>query len=193
MTHTHKGRLEIICGSMFSGKTEELIRRLRRASYARASVQAFKHAFDTRVGTAHIHAHGGDRLPAAAVSKSHEILELCQAEAHIIGIDEIQFFDAGIVNAVMQLVESGKRVVASGLDLDFRGVPFGPMPELLALADEVVKLRAVCAHCSADAHFTQRLVNGKPARANDPVVLIGAEECYQARCRNCYVLAPANY
>lgn len=176
---------------MFSGKTEELIRRLRRASYARSSVQAFKHAFDTRISTAHIHAHGGDRLPAAPVSSAREILELCQPEATVVGIDEIQFFDMGIIDTVLTLVQSGKRVVASGLDLDFRGVPFGPMPELLARADDVMKLRAVCAHCTSDAHYTQRLVNGKPARVSDPIVLIGAEECYQPRCRSCYVLAPA--
>lgn len=188
MTHTHKGRLEIICGSMFSGKTEELIRRLRRASYARSNIQAFKHAFDTRIGTAHIHAHGGDRLPAAAVSSAREIFDLCQTEATVIGIDEIQFFDMAIIETVLSFVKSGKRVIASGLDLDFRGVPFGPMPELLARADDVTKLRAVCAHCSADAHYTQRLVNGKPARESDPIVLIGAEECYQPRCRSCYVL-----
>lgn len=180
------GRLEVVCGSMFSGKSEELIRRLRRAEFANRSVQVFKHSFDNRKTINHVHAHNGDTMQAIAAESAEMIKQFLLDDTAIIGIDEVQFFSQDIVNVVYELVEDGRRVIVAGLDLDFRGVPFGPMPALLALADSVTKLQAVCMECGADAHFTQRLVNGNPARSTDPLILVGAQECYQARCRACY-------
>lgn len=186
--NSSKGRLEVICGSMFSGKSEELIRRLRRAEFAQFTVQVFKPRIDNRTTLDHIHAHSGDKLAACPVEKADELLTLIKKETKVIGIDEVQFLDKNIIEMILSLIEAGKRVIVAGLDLDFRGIPFGCMPALLAIADEVVKLKAVCMHCGNDAHFTQRLVNGEPAKFNDPLIVIGAQECYQARCRNCYAI-----
>lgn len=180
------GRLEVVCGSMFSGKSEELIRRLRRAQLAQLNVQVFKHSFDNRKTTKHIHAHSGDKLSAIAAASHEELLSFVLETTQVIGIDEVQFFSPEIVSAAYELVQHGKRVIVAGLDLDFRGIPFGPMPALMALADSVDKLNAVCMECGDDAHFTQRLVNGNPAKFSDPLIMIGAQECYQARCRACY-------
>lgn len=185
MIHT-KGKLEVICGSMFSGKSEELIRRLRRAQIAQLEVQVFKPSIDNRTTTEYIHAHSGDKLKAIAVEHADQLAEFVLSSTKVIGIDEVQFFDMGIVSVIHDLVQRGKQVVVGGLDLDFRGIPFGPMPTLLAIADTVTKLKAVCMQCQDDAHFTQRLVNGKPAKISDPLIVIGAQECYQARCRDCY-------
>lgn len=190
MTHT-KGKLEVICGSMFSGKSEELIRRLRRAQIAQLEVQVFKPSIDNRTTTEYIHAHNGDKLKAIAVDQAEHIEQFMLNSTKVIGIDEVQFFDTTIINVVHALVKQGKHIIAGGLDLDFRGIPFGPMPTLLALADTVTKLKAVCMQCQDDAHFTQRLVNGKPAKMSDPLIVIGAQECYQARCRSCYSIDKA--
>lgn len=188
-TKTKKGQLEVICGSMFSGKSEEMIRRLRRAEIAKRNIMVFKHSLDTRQTIEYVISHNGNKIKAFAVSKAAEIADLTDLETiDIIGIDEVQFFSTEIVNTICQLVEYGKRVIVAGLDLDFRGMPFGSMPHLLAIADSVTKLNAVCIQCGDSAHFSQRLINNQPARFDDPIVFVGAEEFYQARCRNCFVL-----
>jgi len=190
MKMNHVGRLEVICGSMFSGKSEELIRRLRRAEFARFSIQVFKHQLDERLTADHVHAHSGGKISAVPVASSAQMAAMVVQETQIIGIDEIQFFDLDIVSLITTLIDEKKRVIVAGLDLDFRMVPFGCMPALMAIADEVIKLKAVCLVCGDDARFTQRLVNGKPACVRDPLIVIGAQECYQARCRSCYQLIP---
>lgn len=183
----HTGRLEVICGSMFSGKSEELIRRLRRAEFARLVVQVFKHSLDgERSSINHLHAHSGATIASYAVSSADAILQSLAQGVQVVGIDEIQFFDNDIISVVLMLIDQGKRVIVAGLDVDFRTYPFGSMPALMAIADDVLKLKAVCMVCGDDARFTQRLVNGRPAHKNDPIVLIGAQECYQARCRQCH-------
>jgi thymidine kinase len=186
MMHSKNGRLEVICGSMFSGKTEELIRRLRRAELAQQKTHIFKPAIDTRRDALTINSHNGSMLPAFLVHDSSIVLTTPLTPAAVVGIDEVQFFDERIVDAILILVEKGHRVIVAGLDLDFRGIPFGCVPQLLALADSITKLNAVCIACGADAHFTQRLINGKPARFDEPIFLLGVEDCYQARCRGCY-------
>lgn len=186
MAKLTRGKLEVICGSMFSGKTEELIRRMRRAQYAQLKTQVFKHSLDNRITTENIHSHSGDKVAAIAIDTATGLKDLVLPDVHIIGIDEVQFFSIELVSVIQSLLEQGKHIIAAGLDLDFRGVPFGCIPPLLALADTITKLQAVCIQCGDDAHFTQRLVNGKPAKFTDPVILVGAEECYQARCRECY-------
>jgi thymidine kinase len=180
------GSLTVITGSMFSGKTEELIRRLRRALYARRSVQAFKHALETRSDLTEIRTHNGIPHEAIAVSSSGELLERVEATTDIVAVEEAQFFDEGIVDVCRRLADSGFEVIVAGLDMDFRGTPFGPMPILLAEADEVVKLRAICARCGRDASRSQRLIDGKPAPASAPTILVGAQESYEARCRHCH-------
>ena len=182
------GSLEIICGSMFSGKSDELIRRLRRCEYAKLQVQVFKHNLDTRVTIEHVRAHNGSMIKATPVANAELLLNYIAQDTEIIGIDEIQFFDKNIIEVILKLVKEGKRVIAAGLDLDFRGIPFGPIPVLMAVADKVTKLKAICMRCGQDSHFTQRLVNNKPAKFNDPIVLIGAEDCYESRCRQCYII-----
>jgi len=183
---TGHGKCEVICGSMFSGKSEELIRRLRRAEYAQQQIQVFKPLIDNRHTLDHIHAHSGQKLSTKAIAQAEQLLELVDANTHTIGIDEVQFFNDTIIAVILELVRQGKRVIVAGLDLDFRGRPFGCMPFLMAIADEVIKLKAVCIVCGDDAHFTQRLVNEKPASVHDPVIVIGAQEYYQARCRDCF-------
>jgi thymidine kinase len=177
------GSLTVITGSMFSGKTEELIRRLRRALYARRSVQVFKHALETRSDFTEIRSHNGVPHEAGAVSTSEELLERIEPETVVVAVEEAQFFDEGIVDACRSLADSGYQLIVAGLDMDFRGRPFGPMPSLLAEADEVVKLRAICAICGRDASRSQRLIDGTPAPASAPTILIGAQETYEARCR----------
>ena len=180
------GSLTVITGSMFSGKTEELIRRLRRALYARQSVQVFKHALDVRSEHTEIRTHNGALHEAVAVSTSDELLERVEQTTDVVAVEEAQFFDAGIVAVCRHLADSGHEVIVAGLDMDFRGRPFGPMPILLAEADEVVKLRAICARCGRDASRSQRLIDGHPAPATAPTILIGAQESYEARCRHCH-------
>lgn len=191
--NNEKGSLEVICGSMFSGKSEELIRRLKRAEYAKLNVLAFKHSFDNRKTTEYVMSHNGSKIKAFATADPKEINNLVHKDVDVVGIDEIQFYPNEIVEIVLNLVDSGKNVIVGGLDLDFRGIPFGPMPALMAFADDVTKLNAVCIICGKDAHHTQRIINNQPARFSDPVILIGAEECYQARCRNCYQIDKRNF
>ncbi len=182
------GWIEVICGSMFSGKTEELIRRVRRAQIARQKVQVFKPTLDTRYHQTAIASHSGAREEAIAVRDSAELRAQLDPEATVIAIDEVQFFDEGIVALCSELADAGKRVICAGLDMDFRGEPFGPVPTLLAIAEQVDKLQAICAVCGGPASRSQRLINGEPAYEDDPVVLVGADEVYQARCRGCHVV-----
>ncbi len=177
------GSIEVICGSMFSGKTEELIRRLRRAVIARQKIQVFKPAIDLRYTDKAIASHNGLQENAIPVNDSAELLAHLDATADVIAIDEVQFFDAGIVDVCNTLADQGKRVICAGLDMDFRGAPFGPIPQLLAIAEHVEKLQAICVVCGAPASRTQRLIAGQPAYIDDPVVLVGASEVYEARCR----------
>jgi thymidine kinase len=177
------GWVEVICGSMFSGKTEELIRRVRRAQIARQKVQVFKPAIDDRYGVESITSHNGMHAEAIPVAEAKTILELVDSETTVVAIDEVQFFDWQIAPVVDRLAERGIRVVASGLDMDFRGEPFGPMPLLMAQAEQVDKLHAICMVCGQPATRTQRLIDGKPASYSDPVILVGAREVYEARCR----------
>ena len=182
----HKGTLEVVCGSMFSGKSEELIRRLRRSQIAGKKTVAFKHSLDNRKTTEYVISHNGNRIAAFAVDRPEAIMEVLPHNAQVVGIDEAQFFTPHLIDVVLQLVSKNIHVIVAGLDLTFRADPFGPMPTLMALADTITKLNAVCTICGNDAHFTQRLVNGKPALYDDPIILVGAEEAYQARCRNCF-------
>ena len=180
------GSLTVITGSMFSGKTEELICRLRGALYARRSVQVFKQALDTRSELTEIRTHNGALHEAVAVSTSDELRKRVEQTTDVVAVEEAQFFDAGIVAVCRHLADSGHGVIVAGLDMDFRGHPFGPMPILLAEADEVVKLRAICARCGRDASRSQRLIDDHPAPASASTILIGAQESYEARCRHCH-------
>lgn len=188
--HT-KGRIELVCGSMFSGKTEELIRRVRRAVIAKQHVQVFKPAIDKRYHAQRVTSHSGNDFEAQPVDGPADILTHLSPETTVVAIDEVQFFTPEIVEICEQLAEDGKRIICAGLDMDFRGVPFGPMPDLLARAEIVRKLHAICVVCGEDASRTQRLINGRPAAIDDPIVLVGAAEVYEARCRNCHSVAPS--
>lgn len=187
------GRVEVVCGSMFSGKTEELIRRVRRAMIAKQKVQVIKPQIDIRYHIQKVTSHNGLNVDAQPVASSAEIMGLLEPDTTVVAVDEVQFFDVGIVEVCQLLAEQGRRVICAGLDMDFRGVPFGPMPELVARAELVNKLHAICVVCGEDASRTQRLINGEPAAYDDPVVMIGADEVYEARCRQCHeVLAARN-
>ena len=195
MDNNKKGRLEVICGSMFSGKTEELMRRLRRAEFAKQNVLTIKHKIDVRKSKSCIVSHEGKERLAFAINNTAEsiekILELANKNISIVGLDELHFFPSMIIEVACKLVEAGKRVICAGLDLDFRGEPFPQVSALLSFADEVVKLKAICVECGKDAHHTQRIINGEPAKYDDPIILVGAEECYQPRCRNCFKIDKA--
>ena len=179
------GWLEVICGPMFSGKSEEMIRRLRRAEIAGQRVGIFKPRIDDRYAEGDVVSHAGARMKAVPVSCVRELLWRAN-EYEVVGIDEVQFFDPFIVPASLDLAKRGARVVAAGLDQDFRRLPFGPMPELLAHAEFVDKLQAVCQSCGGPATTTQRLVDGAPAPYSGETVLVGAAEQYEARCRGCH-------
>jgi thymidine kinase len=181
-----RGIIEVVCGSMFSGKTEELIRRVRRAQIARQRVQVFKHALDDRYTVQSITSHNGARIEAVPITSSDDVARQVELGTEVVAVDEVQFLDDGIAAGASRLARDGIRVILAGLDTNFRGEPFGPMPLLLALAEEVTKLQAICVVCGAPASRTQRLVNGRPAQYSDPVVLIGAQEAYEARCRRCH-------
>jgi len=187
MNH-HTGSIEVICGSMFCGKTEELIRRLRRAVIAKQKVQVFKPTIDDRYQKQQVTSHAGMVFDAIPIQKSNELLNHLNEETSVVGIDEAQFFDSEIVPIAQDLADKGKRVIITGLDLDFRGEPFGSMPMLMAKAEKVDKLQAICMVCGEPACRTQRLVNGEPARFDDPVVIVGAAELYEARCRKHHVV-----
>ncbi len=179
----HTGSIEVITGSMFSGKTDELIRRLRRATIARQKVQVFKPAIDVRYNHEKVTSHAGSDYAALPIQHVGEILDLLDEDTTVLAIDEAQFFGPEINQLVQELANRGLRVIVAGLDTDFRGEPFGPMPVLMAQAEVVDKLHAICMICGEPATRTQRLVNGQPARYDDPVVIVGASEMYEARCR----------
>ncbi len=178
------GWVEIICGSMFSGKSEELIRRVRRAQFAKQKIAVFKPKIDNRYSDQAVVSHNGASFIAKPISHSIEILHHVEPEIDVVAIDEIQFFDEGIVRVVQQLADKGFRVIAAGLDQDFRGEPFGQMPALMAIAEQITKLQAVCTVCGSPASRTQRLIDGKPASYFDPIILVGASEAYEPRCRH---------
>ncbi|MFN2106370.1 MAG: thymidine kinase [Candidatus Promineifilaceae bacterium] len=186
MTRHTKGRVELVCGSMFSGKTEELIRRIRRAIIAKQEVQVFKPAIDQRFHVQKVTSHNGVGLEAHPVASSADILEQLHPKTTVVAIDEVQFFDEGIVEVCETLADQGKRVICAGLDMDFRGEPFGSMPQILAHAEDISKLHAICVICGEEASRTQRLIDGRPAAYDDPIVLVGAAEVYEARCRECH-------
>ncbi len=179
----HAGRVEVICGSMFSGKTEELIRRVRRARIAKQKVQVFKPDIDTRYAVERVTSHNGQDFEAVPIKSPQTLYDHIEADTTVVAIDEAQFFDMGIIEVTIKLADRGIRVIVAGLDMDFRGDPFGPMPTLMCQADDVQKLHAICVCCGEEASRTQRLVNGEPARYDDPIILVGAAESYEARCR----------
>ncbi|ENK1244065.1 thymidine kinase [Clostridium sporogenes] len=180
------GWIEVVAGPMYSGKTEELIRRIRRAEIAKQKVQVFKPEIDNRYSKDDVVSHAGDKIQSIPVKSSKEILEKLSDDTDVIGIDEAQFFDDSLVEIVSKIANNNRRVICAGLDMDFKGEPFGPMPKLMAIAEFVDKIQAVCMVCNNPATRTQRLINGSPAKKSDPVVLIGAQESYEARCRKCH-------
>jgi thymidine kinase len=180
------GWVELICGSMFSGKSEELIRRIKRATYGNLTVRVFKPAIDNRYHEESVVSHNGNSILARPVEKAADILNHITDDIDVIGIDEIQFFDDAIVSIVDQLADLGHRVIVAGLDTDFRGEPFGIMPELMAMSEMVTKLNAICPQCGSPASRTQRLIDGEPASYDDPIILVGASESYEPRCRHCH-------
>ena len=174
-----QGRIEVICGSMFSGKTEELIRRLNRARIAQQKVEIYKPMIDTRYSEEDVVSHDSNSVASTPVESSQSIL-LMATEADVIGIDEAQFFDEGLVEVCNTLANRGKRIIIAGLDMDFKGVPFGPMPALCAIAEDVTKVHAICVHCGNLAHVSHRIVEG------DKQVMLGELQEYEPLCRHCY-------
>lgn len=179
----HHGCIEAIVGPMYSGKSEELIRRLKRAEIAKQNVVVFKHSIDDRYCKKNVVSHNGSRINAINISKPQKIYTYIDEDTQVVGIDEVQFFNDEIIDIVKDLADKGKRVLVAGLDMDFRGEPFGPTPKIMAIAEFVDKLSAICIKCGSPAHRTQRLINGRPAKYSDKVVLVGATESYEARCR----------
>lgn len=183
-----KGWIELIVGPMFAGKSEELIRRVKTLSYTKMKIIAFKPAIDDRYDKTAIASHDGAKYEAYAIKNASSILELVKDDTRVVAIDEIQFFDMSVVSICEELANRGIRVIAAGLDLDFKGEPFGPMPELLARAEFVTKLSAVCTVCGCAATRTQRLIDGRPANYDDPIIQVGAKENYEARCRKHHIV-----
>jgi thymidine kinase len=181
---SQNGWVEVICGSMFSGKSEELIRRVRRAQFAKQKIAVFKPKLDNRYSEEAVVSHNGTTVIAHPIEKTEEMWNYIDDEYDLIAIDEAQFFGEDIIDTVQKLADHGFRVILAGLDQDFKGVPFGPMPFLMAIAEQVTKLQAVCSVCGSPASRTQRLINGEPAKADDPVILVGASEAYEPRCRH---------
>jgi len=185
MTKYEGGWIEVIVGCMFSGKSEELIRRIKRAIIANQKAIVFKPQIDNRYEIDKVVSHNGISIKAVVVNNTNEIKRIAE-DYNVIGIDEAQFFDSSLINIVEELADNGKRVIIAGLDQDFRGEPFGIIPHLMAIADSVDKLHAICVVCGAVATKSQRLINDKPASYNDPIILVGSKEVYQPRCRKCY-------
>jgi thymidine kinase len=184
---SHPGWVEVISGVMFAGKSEELIRRVRRAIIARRRVQVFKSHLDARyTGLYSVSSHDGTELDASPVDSAAEIFRLVRPESQLVAIDEAQFLDADVVPVVTTLAQRGVRVILAGTDTDFRGEPFGAMGELMAIAELVDKLQAICVVCGDPACRNQRLINGKPARYDSPTIMVGGRESYEARCRHCH-------
>lgn len=183
------GWIEVIAGSMYAGKTEELLRRIRRIEYAKKDIIVFKPCIDNRYSNDEVVSHNNSRVRSVNISNSSEVYEhLKEKLPYAIAIDEVQFLDKGIVEVCEHFANLGVRVIVAGLDKDFRGEPFGVMPELLARAEFVTKLDAICQVCGAPATRTQRLINGVPAHYDDPIIMVGAKEQYEARCRHCHVV-----
>nr|WGD93370.1 thymidine kinase [Bacillus subtilis] len=178
------GWLELICGKMFSGKSEELIRRVKRATYAKQEVRVFKPVIDNRYSEGAVVSHNGTSMTSYAISSVADIWDHISESTDVIAVDEVQFFDQEIVEVLSSLADKGYRVIATGLDMDFRGEPFGVVPNIMAIAESVTKPQAVCSVCGSPASRTQRLIDGKPASYDDPVILVGASESYEARCRH---------
>lgn len=174
-----RGTIEVVCGSMFSGKTEELIRRLKRAKFAKQRVEIFKPAMDVRYSEENVVSHDSNSIASTPIDSSASIL-LFTSEIDVVGIDEAQFFDEGLVNVCNQLANNGIRVIIAGLDMDYKGVPFGPIPALCAIADEVTKVHAICVKCGQLAYVSHRIVK------NDKRVLLGEKDEYEPLCRECY-------
>lgn len=179
----HHGWIEVVVGPMYSGKSEELIRRLRRAKIARQNVRVFKPSIDDRYSINEVVSHNGEKIMGESLTSSSEILKRIDENTEVVGIDEVQFFDNGIIDICRILADKGMRVIVAGLDMDFRGEPFGPTPKIMAIAEFVDKITAVCMVCGNPANRTQRLINDKPAKYNEPTILVGATESYEARCR----------
>ena len=181
------GWVEVVCGVMFSGKSEELMRRVRRATLAKKRVQVFKSHLDERYGgIGKIGSHDGGSVEAVPISNSVELAERVTADAQVVAIDEVQFLDHGVVEVVNALADRGVRVICAGTDMDFRGRTFGPIGDLLAIAETVTKLHAICVRCGSLATRNQRLINGEPAPAEGPTIQVGGLESYEARCRMCH-------
>jgi len=181
-----EGWIEVITGPMFAGKTEELLRRIKRLEYAKKNIVVFKPLLDNRYGDNEVVSHNKNKTQSYNISDPEEIFNFVDKETNVVAIDEIQFLNEKVIDVINYLATNGIRVIVSGLDTDFRAEPFSFMPRLLSIAEYVTKLTAVCVKCGAPATKTQRIVNGKPARYLDPIVLIGASESYEARCRHCH-------
>ncbi len=181
------GWIECICGSMFSGKSEELLRRIKRGVIAKQKVLLFKPSIDNRYEENMVSTHNGNSYESVNIDKAEQIYDyIIDKKYDIIGIDEVQFFDEKIVEVINKLADDGIRVIVAGLDMDFKAEPFHPMPEIMAVSEMVTKLHAVCNKCGKEASRSQRLIDGEPARYDDPIVVIGASESYEARCRHCH-------
>lgn len=181
------GWIEVISGVMFSGKSEELLRRVRRSVLARKQVQVFKSHLDARYGGLQaVSTHDGGRIESEPVSSSVELMERLRRGTTVVAVDEVQFLDPGIVDVANALADAGIRVIMAGTDMDFRGEPFGPVPALLAVAERVDKLQAICVQCGELATRNQRLIDGRPAPAEGPTIQVGGLESYEARCRSCH-------
>ncbi|HSQ88806.1 thymidine kinase [Romboutsia sp.] len=182
------GYIEVVIGPMYSGKSEELIRRVKRAKIAKQNIVVFKPKIDDRYSKEDVVSHSGDSVNAIPINSSKEIYDFIDNKTQVVGIDEVQFFDEKIVEIAVDLADKGIRVIAAGLDMDFKGEPFGPTPKLLAISEFVDKIQAICSVCGQPATRSQRLINGEPARYDDPIIQVGAVESYEARCRKCHVV-----
>ena len=187
------GWIEVICGSMFAGKTEELIRRINRIHYAKKDVIVFKPVIDNRYDNKAVVSHSKKKVDSIPVASSKEILDHIKGLPYAVAVDEVQFFDEGLIDIVERLANSGVRVILAGLDMTFKGEPFGIMPELLARAEYITKLQAICQVCGAPATRTQRIIDGRPADYDDPIILVSASEKYEARCRHHHQVPHAKY
>ena len=184
MRHSHPhGTIEVICGSMFSGKTEELLRRVKRAQIARQKVQVFKPTIDNRYSVDHVESHNANRIPSIVVEKAEDILSFIDDKTRVVGIDEAQFFSDGIISVAQKLADRGIHVIVAGLDMDYLSQPFGPMPQLMAIAENVTKLSAVCVVCGGTASRTQKTFSAKNGSG---ILAVGGREMYEARCRACH-------
>lgn len=184
----NKGWIEVISGCMFAGKTEELIRRIKVLEFAKQNILVFKPRVDNRYSDTMVASHAGSKVESIVIDKAMDIMWYVKPDTEVVAIDEVQFLDDSIVDVCNELANRGLRVMCAGLDMDFRAEPFGVMPKLITQAEFVTKLTAVCNKCGAPATRTQRIINGEPARYDDPIILVGANEAYEARCRHCHIV-----